>query len=295
MRKSIEGGIGNSDLRRVNSAGFTQISTRFFETAGIPVRLGRDFTDSDSMGRPRVAIVSERAASLLWSEQNPLGRTLRVAGEGAFEVVGVVANTATGFQDPAPGAHVYVPLSQRYSPKVSLLVRSHGDPKRILEPLRAIVNRQVPEVPLVSLTTLADGIAVLGAPIRAAALVLGLLALLGVGIALLGVYGVVAYSASQRQREFGVRRALGATDLQVHLIAIRQAVPGLMAGLSVEILVALAGAGLLRHLLYGVQPYDPLTFIGAPVVLVLDGLLSSFVAARRGTRIDPSALMKDCR
>ena len=122
---------------------------------------------------------------------------------------------------------------------------------------------------------------------------LGSLGVLGLGIALLGVYGVMAYFVSQRTREFGVYRALGASERQIHWLVLRQAFRLLAVGALPGLVMAFILVGYLRGVLYGVQPRDPVTFIGIPLILLASGLAACYFPARRAARINPSAALRD--
>jgi ABC-type antimicrobial peptide transport system permease subunit len=181
---------------------------------------------------------------------------------------------------------LYVPIAQDYLPQVSVAVRTEGAPEAVVEPLRRAIRSVDPEL-AVSGQTVADAIGFLLAPIRAAAWILGGLGSLGLGIALLGVYGMVAYSSSQRMREFGIRKALGATTAGIYIVVLRSSLRMLIVGTVPGMVVAFVAAGFLRNLVYGIDSRDPLTFIAVPAVLILAGVGAAALAARRAARVDP--------
>ena len=124
-------------------------------------------------------------------------------------------------------------------------------------------------------------------------LVLGSLGALGLGIAVLGLYGVMAYVVSQRTREFGIRKALGASGPQLYSLVLRQGLRMLIFGVVPGVIVAFIGAAFLRHVLYGIEPHDPLTFVGVPLALVLVGVAASYLPARRAAGVEPNVALRD--
>jgi predicted permease len=274
-------------------AGSAQVSPGFFQTVGIPIRRGRDFADTDGPGAPPVIIVSERVAKRFWPGQDPIGRRLGVGSErGLFEIIGVAADTATSLTGTST-AYVYRPVAQSYSPKMSVVIRAPGRPATLLEPLRQALRAVDSDVAVFDVRTVADSVGLLLVPIRLTALVLGTLGVLAFGIAVIGVYGVMAFVVSQRTREFGVHKALGASESQIHAMVLRQGFRMLIRGVLPGLVLALIGAGFLQHILYGVQPRDPLTFVVIPLVLLTTGLAACYLPARRAARVDPNVALRD--
>jgi putative ABC transport system permease protein len=275
-------------------AGLARVSPGFFQTLRIPLRRGRDFTDRDTKGNSAVVIVSEATGTKLWPGQDPMGRRLTIDKDGPLlEVVGVAANTATDRQGGMGFPFVYVPLEQHYSGRMSIIVRSAADPAAMVEPLRQRLRAVDQDLAVFDTGTVSDRVGLLLAPIRVTAIVLGALGALGFGIAVLGLYGVMAYIVSQRTREFGIRKALGASAPQLYTVVLGQGLRMLIFGVVPGVVVAFIGAGYLRHLLYGIEPHDPATFVAVPVALVLVGLAAAYVPARRGARVDPNIALRD--
>jgi predicted permease len=276
------------------SAGCARVSPGFFQTLRIPLRRGRDFTDRDAKDAPGVVIVSEETGTKLWPGQNPVGRRLTIDKDGPLlEVVGVVANTATDLQGGTGFPFVYVPLEQHYAGRMSIIVRSASDPAPLVEPLRRTLRGVDADLAVFDARTVADAVGLVLTPIRVTAVVLGALGALGFGIAVLGLYGVMAYVVSQRTREFGIRKALGASAPQLYSVVLGQGFRMLIFGVVPGLVVAFIGAGYLRHLLYGIEPHDPATFVAVPVALVLVGLAAAYVPARRAARVDPNVALRD--
>jgi putative ABC transport system permease protein len=276
------------------SAGCATVSPGFFQTLRIPLRRGRDFTDRDTKDAPGVVIVSEQAGTKLWSGQDPMGRRLMIDKDGPLlEVVGVAANTATDLLGGTGLPFVYVPLEQHYSGRMSIIVRSASDPAGMVEPLRQTLRAVDTDLAVFDTRTVADTVGLALTPIRVTAVILGALSALGFGIAILGLYGVMAYIVSQRTREFGIRKALGASARQLYAVVLSQGLRMLIFGVVPGLAVAFIGAGYLRHLLYGIEPHDPATFVAVPLVLVLVGLAAAYVPARRAARVDPNIALRE--
>lgn len=272
---------------RTPLARYAAVSPGFFQTLGIRIARGRSLTDADGAGAPRVVVISESVAETLWPRADPIGQRLRMREDGPlFEVVGVAPDVRTALRALASDLFLYVPIAQDFLPRVSVVVRTAGTPEAVVEPLRQAIRSVEPEL-AVSGQTVADAIGFLLAPIRATAWILGGLGSLGLGIALLGVYGMVAYSSSQRIREFGIRKALGATTAGIYGVILRSSLWTLILGVVPGLVVAFLAAGLLRNLVYGIDARDPLTFVAVPIVLILAGVSAAALAARRAARTEP--------
>jgi hypothetical protein len=291
--RRVPGALGRSVFPSGRYTRSLATSPGLFETLRIPLRRGRDFTEADHADAPSVVIVGESVAKQLWPGQDPIGRRVIVGLQDvAREVVGVAADVAVGLRARSGELLVYLPLSQNYSPTVTVVVRAGQHPAAMVEPLRAAVRTADSEMAVFNAQTVADGVGVLLTPIRATALVLGSLGLLALAIALLGVYGLVAYVASERTREFGIRKALGATRVGLYAIVLRSSVWMLMCGLAPGLALAFIAAAFLRNLVYGVSSRDPLTFVAVPVILLAAGVGAACVAARRAARVEPSVALR---
>jgi predicted lysophospholipase L1 biosynthesis ABC-type transport system permease subunit len=186
-----------------------------------------------------------------------------------------------------------VPAAQRYSAAASIIVTSTGDPRRLVEPLRAALQGAEPAVAILDAQTLAEWAGLVLAPLRWAAVGLGVLAALGLAIAMLGVYGAMAFLVSGRTREFGVRRALGATGTDIYANVVTTGSRIMIAGIVPGVGIGLLGSGLLQHLLFGISPYDPTTFVLVPTGLLAVGVVTAAVAGRRAVRVDPNVALRN--
>jgi predicted permease len=276
-------------------ARYGSISPGALQALRIPLRRGREFSESDVDGAPRVAIVSDELAARCWPEENPLGRRFRLTASGPLlEVVGVAAGVRMRLSSTAPpDPFVYVPMDQEYSPQISVIALTPGDPRSLVDPLRAAVTSVDPEMPVMMAQTLADSLSIVLAPLRVAALVLSTLGAIGLGLVVVGLHGVITYFVSERTRELGIRRALGATRAGIYGLILRTGLVMLLWGVAVGVPIAFALSGLLSNLLFGIVPHDPVTFIGVPLALVAVGVASSCIAARRAARIEPGEALRE--
>ena len=265
----------------------------YFRTMRIPLLRGRDFTLTDTRTTPRVVIVNQAAATVLWPGEDPIGKSLTFAGEGLpVEVIGVARNA--NYQDVGEPAKalVYLSLVQYYFPTVVMYVRAAGDPA----PVVAEAKRQIQTLDrnlILQAETLDVSMRELMWVQRLSA---GLLAIFG-GLALLlstiGIYGVVAFSVRLRTRELGLRAALGATAGDVRMLILREGIRLVAIGVVAGSVLALLAVDSVARLLLLRQPRDLFTFILVPSVLVLVGLLACWAPALRATRVDPAAALRD--
>ncbi|GMV07871.1 MAG: hypothetical protein AMXMBFR53_41460 [Gemmatimonadota bacterium] len=272
------------------SAAYTMVTPEYFATMGIEILEGRSFTEADAEGSPPVAIINRTLADRLWPGQSPLGR--RFTGLGDAEVVGVTGPGRYAFVTEEPTAFVFFPFLQRYRAETSLHVRAPGAEAATIRAVSDIVRSLDPDVAVGPLMLLRDVIGTGLFPQRFAAQLVGAFGLVGLILAAMGVYGVVAYQVAQRTRELGIRRALGATARQVVRMVLGRgtflAVLGCLLGCAAGAGVAVA----VRSFLYGIHPLDPLTFTGVPLVLLAIASLASWIPARRAARVEATVALR---
>jgi putative ABC transport system permease protein len=269
------------------------VGPKYFETMGIPLVRGRNFTDADCENTPPVVVINEAMANRFWPNQDAVGKRFRFFGaDVSQEVIGVVkGGTAQHIgEDMRPMA--YQSLLQDYSSWVWLHVRTEGNPSKLLATVRREVQALDRTMPLTRTAPISQWIGeeLWGARMGAALLaVFGLLALI---LASVGIYGVVAFSVSQRISEFGIRLALGARQSEVLRLVIGQTLTLVVAGVIIGLTGGLIITRMVASLLYGVSAVDPATFIGMPLLLLLVALMASYLPARRATKIDPMIALK---
>jgi predicted permease len=271
----------------------------FFPAMGIPVLRGRALDASDHASAARVVVVNQVFAEQQWPGQDPLGKRIKVAGmdsgdEPWYTVVGVVGNVRSASVTDRLRPTYYFDHRQRpayRSRAVSYAVRTRLEPGQVIPALRRAVAAVDPEVPVV-IQPMRTNVARAVADRRFTLLVLGAFAALALVLAIVGIYGVVAYTVAQRAREIGVRRALGATTGQLRRLVLGSTLLAIGPGLVAGILLTAAAARALRALLYGVTPLDPLTLAGALLVIAAAGVLASLIPAARAARVDPLIAMR---
>jgi predicted permease len=275
------------------SSGTKIVSPDFFTVMGVPVLRGRAFAEADDrQGAPAVAIISESLAREHWPGQEPLGKRIQL---GTFnrawrEIVGIVADVKPRL-DAAGRPELYLPYGQTPMPLLVALVRA-PQAAALSRPLGAEVRSLDPDLPLGEVATMEQRLADSVAQRRLGVILIGLFAALALGLALVGVHGVVSYTVIQRTRELGIRVALGARRGQVLGLVLGQGLRLAALGLAVGVVVALALTRVLRAQLYGVSPTDPATFLGFAALLLAVSALASLLPARRATRVDPMLTMR---
>lgn len=272
------------------------VSPGFFRTLGIPLLRGREFTEHDSPSAPAVVVVSRALARKFWGEDDPIGKTLhlvnaRGATRADFTVVGVVGDVRnTSLNEELPT--MYHTSTAKLWPSMEVAVRTEGRPELLLPSVRATLRRLDPDLPLSAVQTLDEAISASASQPRFNAVVLFVFAAVALLIAAIGVYGVLAYSVSQRTHEIGLRMALGADRRQVVRLVVREGMVVGAAGVVVGLLAAVGGAGLLASLLFDVQARDPMTFAVAGISLGVVALLACAAPAWRAARVDPVVALR---
>jgi putative ABC transport system permease protein len=281
-------------------AGLQTVSPGYFATLDIPIVQGRAFTPQDRVASEPVAIVSRSAAARLWPGASPIGRRISVSqSQGMWDdslvtrtVVGVVGDVRHAPTDDAT-ADVYIPLLQVPGRFTSVVLRAGGSPAAWLPQLREVVARLDPQAalnPVLSLDATLDQ--QISRPRFLASLFAGF-GVFATILALVGLYGVIAYTAKQREHEVAVRMAVGAAPSSIQRLFLKEGMLLLPAGLALGTLGALGMGRLLQAQLYGVAPLDALTTFSAALILALASLLAVWWPARRATRTDPVIALRE--
>jgi putative ABC transport system permease protein len=276
------------------STGFNVVGSNYFKTMGTPLLRGREFTEADREGATGTAVINGTLASRLWPNEDALGKRLSVTGpKGPFlEVVGVVRDSKYQTLGETPRSYVYLPLQQSYDPKMTLVVRTTGEPRAMTPVVREQIRALNANLPIADVQTLRDQIELTLFPSRIAAWTLGGFGLLALLLAGIGIYGVVSYGAAQRTREIGVRMALGAKERDVLRLVLWDGLIVIGAGLAIGLLLAAAATRLVAAFLYGVGATDPLTFVIVPLLLGVVALVASYIPARRAVKVDPLVALR---
>jgi predicted permease len=270
-----------------------EVDPAFFETLGIPLLEGRAISDEDRPGSLPVVVVNRTAARKFWRGESPLGRQVFPLGsEQGYQVVGVVGDTKVErLREPAKPLF-YFAVAQNPDPDLVLVARGRPAPEEITAMLRQMIKDARPDLMIMDSKTMEENVGVVLVPARLAAYLLGVFGALALTLAAIGLYGVVSYSVAQRTRELGIRMSLGADAIAVMLMVLRGAMGVVAVGGIVGFAVALALAQLIRHVLYGVGPWDLTTMIGVPLVLSLVASMAALIPARRASQVNPVEALK---
>jgi predicted permease len=272
------------------------ISPDYFSTMGIRLLKGRSFNDHDSADAPPVAILSEALAREVFHEHDPIGQRVRTGPNmPQYTVVGVVSDIRNSTLDQDFLPEIYLPFVQQPSFVMTFVIRGKGDPRGLASGVRQAIVTVDKNQPLSELVTMDEVLATAVAPQRFRMQLLGLFALLALALAAVGVYGVIAYSVSQRTHEIGIRMALGAEKASIFRMVVGQGLRLALVGLALGAAGALILARLLTsfsQLLYGVTVGDPLTFVAVSLLAAGVTVLACYIPARRAMRVDPMVALR---
>lgn len=278
---------------------YHHVTPGYFSSLGIPLLRGRTFTDGDKYETPFVVVVSQSLASRFWPDGKAIGRRLKeVSNSPWLEIVGVVADVrhAGLRREGAPGQDIYVPLLQfppRAPATFNLLVQSAGaDPSNLAPAVREALRTIDPNLPPYDVRTIAQRLDEQAARDRFLVLLMNLFALLALSLAMIGIYGVIAYIARQREREIGIRMALGAARRDVVRLVVGTGMRMALVGVALGVVAALILGRLLASFFYGLSATDPLVLAGAALLLVAVVALASYLPARRAAKLEPSRVLR---
>jgi predicted permease len=269
----------------------SRVDVDFLETLRIPLLAGRDFTAADDERAPKVAVVNETFARKFWPDGSAIGRTFTLHDD-RVTIVGVARDAKYNNLGETPTPLAYFAMTQFWSPKQTLLVRTAGDPAAIVPALQRAVRALDPGLPRATMITLRDANSIVLFPQRVAAIVTGALGTIGLLLASVGLYGIIAYSVSRRTREIGIRLALGARGSGVMGMIVGEGMRLATVGVVVGLLLAAGAARLIAGFLFSVSPLDTPTYIGMSLVFVAVALLASYLPARRAATADPMIILR---
>lgn len=272
------------------------ISPGYFKTAGTRLLLGRDVNDHDRKSAPPVAIVNEALVHLLYGNENPLGKHVRLGANPADKGVEIVGVVETGKYDSLgedPQPVVFLPIAQTGTGFTTLVARTPLPARQATDLLRKAVLDLDPQLTLFSAGSLKEQLALPLFPARAAAIVLGIFGVLAMVLAATGLFALVAYSVARRIREIGIRMALGARAGQVLSSVLKRTVVLCAVGMAVGTIITLAAAQMLSVILYGISPRDPATYGMALLLMAAVALLACWNPAARAIHIDPARTLRE--
>ena len=270
------------------------ISPDYFRTMGIPILRGRSFGPDDVLGKPLVILIDEYLAQKFFPGRDPIGQRLNQQPAQTnkprvhYTIVGIVPSVRHGEVGIAPKVpQIYWPAAQFSWLQTTLLVRTEGEPTSLLPSVRAAVRSIDSQLPIFATRTMDEAVAASIGTQRLSATLIGGFSILALFLAALGLYGVLAYSVTQRTREIGIRIALGSPRSGIYGLIVRRAMMIVGLGIFAGVVLAIGCGPLIRHFVYGVAPYDPATIISVAALLIAIATLACLLPARRAAHVDP--------
>jgi len=275
---------------------YDSVSPKYFETLRMTLMSGRAFTEADKDKAPEVAVINQTMAKQFWPNDNAIGKRFSISGTtGPFiEVVGVVQDSKykNVVEDPTP--FFYMPIAQKYAPLRTFHVRTSGPPQNLQPQIEAEVHAISPQMPVSQVETMSQALQGVNGFFffRFGAQLTGTMGLLGLVLAVVGVYSVVSYAAAQRSHEIGIRMALGAAPGDILRMVLRQSLVIVGVGLLTGLAASLIGTRAIANLIVGTKPTDPITFITVVFALSAIALIACWIPARRATRVSPLTALR---
>ncbi len=270
---------------------YETVGPQYFQTMRIPLAHGRDFDERDQDGAPGVVIINVTMAGRYWPGGDALGSRIKLTKDW-LEIVGIAKDVKNRSLSEAPQPFLYLPLLQDYRSNMILVARTPTEPQQVSKAVRAVVAALDPGMPIFDVKTLEEHVGVSLYLQRMAATLLSIFGLLALSLAAIGLYGVMAYSVSQRTRELGIRISVGAERRDIFKLILGHGLVISVVGLLAGLVAALVLTRLTAKLLYGVSATDPVTFIVIALLLLCVAMLASYFPARRATKVDPMIALR---
>ena len=278
------------------SVGFATVAPGFESMLGLRALAGRALAESDTATTAPVAVINAALAERCWPGRDALGHRFRPWKDGPLiEVVGIVATAKSLMLSEAPRPFYYTPLAQHYDGGVSLIVRAKGDPAALTGSLRAVLGELDPHLPIYNVRTMEELMAnslFAFLPLRMGAILAAVQGVIGLGLAVMGLYAVVSFGVTQRARELGIRMALGASGRTVTREVVRAGMKLALKGAVMGLVFSIVLGFVLSKVLFGMRHIDPLTLCAGTVLLLAVASLACWLPARRATRIDPAIVLR---
>jgi putative ABC transport system permease protein len=272
-----------------------QVSPSYFQTLGLGIVQGRGFEDQDQPQTPRVAVINETMARKYWPNGDAIGRQVfrRTLSSGQpLQIVGIVSDHKTSTVGEAPHPAIYFPMAQEFDSYQVIVARTRGDETQLVADMRRTLFDLDPGVLLVEKHTMKDQLGATLFPVRVAATLVSVFGGVGLLLAAIGLYGVIAFSVARRAREIGIRMAIGARPGAVLTMLMRQGLILAVAGLVVGFALAAAATKIVAGALYQVSAADPVSWTIAAIVVIGVAALANYIPAQRAMRLDPIRVLR---
>jgi predicted permease len=287
---------GTSDFSKSNAKFWCHpynVSPDYFATTGTRILAGRAFSIHDDEHAPSVAIVNQTFARKLFGTTNVVGRYFPTSTTTQTEIIGVVEDGRYETLTENPSPAIFRPIQQEGSNDLVVLVRSGQSPDEMIPAIRQAIAGVDPSLPVFNISTWTDALSMVTFPARAATIALGILGALAMMLAVTGIFGMASYTVSKRMRELGIRAALGAQNGQILRAALGRAVVLLAIGSIAGLVLGMAVSKVLASIVYQASASDPVVILATVLTMMLVGLISATVPARRAVSVDPARLLRD--
>jgi predicted permease len=270
------------------------VDENYFRVMNIRLLRGRAFAISDKQGAPLVAIVNQEFARRYWPNQDPIGKRLRLATKDNswIEIVGVAQTGTYTFVGEPPFPFLYLPLAQNERSTLALFTDTAADAPSLTGPLRQVVHSLDPDQPVFNIRTMNDVYRQRASVTRMIMEIVGTMGMVGLSLALVGLYGLVAYSVARRTHEIGVRMAIGAGRADVLRMVLKHGLKLSLLGILIGGVISVATSSLLTAGLVGLGKPNPATYVAVPVLLLIVTLTACYLPARRASRLDPMKALR---